>query len=138
MKCADTTSDEFCGGRDKITAYKIESTDENGGSKAGYIGCYADVKRDRAMNLEGKHFLEDVSNAMTSEVSVEEYVVWDCWLVALALASRSPSFTHNILERREHTVLIMIEQHLQATPSRVGLHLFRSCLKVLTRQIFIR
>lgn len=59
MPCTGSTSGEFCGGTDKITAYQIESIDLE------YIGCYADSRDVRAMDLEGKY----VSENMTNEVS---------------------------------------------------------------------
>lgn len=68
MACTGTTSGEQCGGRDKITAYEM------GVSKLEYRGCYADVRRNRAMNSEGKY----VEDGMTTEVCVEKYVVLDC------------------------------------------------------------
>lgn len=56
MACAGTTSDEFCGGIDKLTAYKIEDIDPD------YIGCYEDASDVRAMNMEGKYVSEDMTN----------------------------------------------------------------------------
>lgn len=56
MACAGTTNLEFCGGTDKITAYKIENVDPE------FIGCYADDSDVRAMNMEGKYVSEDMTN----------------------------------------------------------------------------
>lgn len=60
MPCAGTVSGEYCGGWDKITAYKIKKY-----VFPQYIGCYADAPA-RAMDAEGMH----VTGAMTNEVSV--------------------------------------------------------------------
>lgn len=56
MACVGTTSDEFCGGTDKITAYRIEDIAPE------YIGCYADGSDVRAMNMEGTYVSEDMTN----------------------------------------------------------------------------
>ncbi|CAM9274851.1 unnamed protein product [Laminaria digitata] len=78
--CAGTTSGEFCGGRNKLTAYEIAEevaptpapllivaptpapTEEVVPSGPEYIGCYEDG-RVRAMNAEGKY----TNGAMTNE-----------------------------------------------------------------------
>ena len=59
--CAGTTSDEYCGGNDKISAYEIESVE--GGPE--YIGCYGDAI---ASAMDGEEIYVE-SSAMTNEVS---------------------------------------------------------------------
>lgn len=57
MDCAGTTTGEKCGGFDRMSAYKISAS-------SGYVGCYADMKRNRAMPAEGLYS----SPSMTNEV----------------------------------------------------------------------
>ncbi|CAN0505356.1 unnamed protein product, partial [Scytosiphon promiscuus] len=61
--CAGTNSEEICGGRNKMTAYKF--VQEEPPVEPEYIGCYGDA-RVRAMNAEGKY----TNGAMTNEVSL--------------------------------------------------------------------
>ena len=61
MLCAGTLTGEYCGGRDKITAYEIDQP-----VISEYIGCYADSPV-RAMNAEGKYVTDDMTNEVTLE-----------------------------------------------------------------------
>ena len=70
FQCEGTTTGEYCGGRNKMTAYTIDDgavpPDNDGGMTAPeYIGCFED-RRNRAMNKEGKQ----KSSTMTNEVSI--------------------------------------------------------------------
>lgn len=56
MVCVGSTIDEFCGGNDKISAYKIENIDLE------YIDGYADNSDVQAMSMEGKYISEDMTN----------------------------------------------------------------------------
>lgn len=59
MDCAGTSTGEKCGGFDRMSAYKIDAS-----ASSGYVGCYADMKRNRAMPAAGLYF----SSSMTNEV----------------------------------------------------------------------
>lgn len=63
MGCAGTTTGETCGGTDRISVFTFETPGID--PELTYEGCYADVKRDRAMNAAG--FLS--SPSMTNGVS---------------------------------------------------------------------
>lgn len=54
--CVGNTSGEFCGGTDKLTAYRIE------GVVSAFVGCFADDMGARALNMEGKYVSEDMTN----------------------------------------------------------------------------
>lgn len=56
MPCAGTSSGEYCGGWDKITAYEIKKP-----VNSKYVGCYADEPI-RAMDAEGVHSTGDMTN----------------------------------------------------------------------------
>eukprot|EP00904_Undaria_pinnatifida_P008999 jgi/Undpi1/5229/HiC_scaffold_2.g00511.m1 len=60
--CAGTTSDEYCGGNDKITAYEIESVE----GEPKYIGCYGDAT---ASAMDGEEIYAE-SSAMTNELCI--------------------------------------------------------------------
>ena len=62
--CAGTTTDEYCGGRNKLTAYVIEETQE-----PEYIGCYQDGVV-RVMDAEGKHTTGDMTNEVNNIIFV--------------------------------------------------------------------
>lgn len=67
MACVGGTSGEFCGGTDRLSAYKIEAVNP------AFMGCYADDMEDRALDMEEKYVSED----MTSEVRHQIFVVHD-------------------------------------------------------------
>lgn len=67
MECEGTTSDEFCGGTNKITAYRID------GVVSPFMGCYVDDRDARALNMEGKYVSEDMTNKVRGARSTFVY-----------------------------------------------------------------
>lgn len=94
MPCAGTVIGEYCGGRDKITAYEIK---KHLASK--YIGCYADAPA-RSMDAEGKY----VTGDMTNEVSVCEKHVMPIFLSAADSTKPTPYSGRPFLQAHEGVV----------------------------------
>lgn len=63
MDCAGTTTGEKCGGRNRISVYRFESFTD---IELDLVGCYADVKNDRAMGAAGSFTSSSMSNEVSS------------------------------------------------------------------------
>lgn len=63
MDCAGTTTGEKCGGRNRISVYMFESVAD---IELDFVGCYADVKNDRAMDAVASVTSDSMSNEVSS------------------------------------------------------------------------